>query len=76
LAAVYEFEVGKRESARHVPALAPLHLAVPRELALGQFLVHTVTTLAKRAKVDRVSPWAILAFYKNTKPSKTVTAFS
>jgi hypothetical protein len=35
-----------------------------------------MTTHTKRAKIDRVHPWAILAFYKNTKPSKTVTAFS
>jgi hypothetical protein len=35
-----------------------------------------MTTLPKSAKIDRVRPWAILAFHKDTKPSKTVTAFS
>jgi polynucleotide 5'-kinase involved in rRNA processing len=35
-----------------------------------------MTTRTKRAKIDRVRPRAIVAFHKNTKPSKTVTAFS
>jgi hypothetical protein len=35
-----------------------------------------MTATTKRAKVDRALPSAIFGFYKKTKPSKTVTAFS